>query len=148
MTAAMLAVGFVGGVIGARVGGVREADAQSSAITASTLTAQEFRLVDAQGKLRLRAGITADNSVYFNLRGADETIQIVLGWQASGAPAIQLADGAGMTRASLDLQENASSLTIYDGQGAERAFVGQAFADGDPFIRLRRADKSTSFSAP
>lgn len=145
---AALTAGVIGGAVGTRLGDARGAAAQGSAVTASSVTTQELRLVDAQGKVRLRAGIAADNGVFLNLRGPDESPQIILGSLASGEPAIQLLDGAGVVRASLDLEQNASSLLIYDGQGRARIFVGQAQSDGDPVIQIRRTDRSNIFSAP
>lgn len=150
--AVVAVAGFLGGALSDRITG-RPALAQEGAPKA--ITAEEFRLVDGEGKLRAVLGLREDGmvSLTFNdqsgrkrasVAAGDEGAAFVVGDEegekrmavgyAEGAPVVILADTTGRDRIALTVADDIPGLVLKDEAGTERA--GMMFADGVPFVSL------------
>lgn len=113
-------------------------EAQAAAVTASTVTAQELRLVDGQGKVRLRASVSPEGEVFLSFRDANEAATMVLSAVAGGDPYIGLRDATGADRVALRVDAGTPHLDVYDSGGQRRLYLGQS-TDGFPIFRIRDA---------
>jgi hypothetical protein len=125
--------GVVGGALSNRVFMARTAAAQEAEQQRKVITAEEFRLVDEDGKIRavLVAGSKGDISINFYDR-YDEN-RATLGLSSEGQPVLKLfdqgslefADKNGQIRVRVDVAYDGSpSLRLYDEDGRSRAALG------------------------
>jgi hypothetical protein len=129
--------GLMGGIVSRFLVSAPAAEAQNPAVMASVVTAQELRLVDAQGRVRLEAGVAADGEVYLSLNDADGVEVLYLSAFPDGEPYLALNDGL-EDRATLQLADGAPFLSLYDVGGVRRIYLGEA-TDGNPIMRIRDA---------
>ncbi len=135
MAALVLVAGLVGGMVATWLGGTRGVQAQGTSITMGTVTAQELRVVDKQGRMRLRALVADDGLATFVVLDTAGQARVVAGVDANGVPAIGLADRSGTPRASLDLESGIPAFQIFDRQGNPRIYLGESNA-GMPFLDI------------
>jgi len=94
--------------------------AQPGGAGPKVVTAQEFRLVDSEGKTRASLAAQADGSTGIALIDKDGKRRAVLRLRADGSPSLSLHDADGKNRATLDTQADNSVgliLTNRDGKG-------------------------------
>jgi hypothetical protein len=137
IAALMAGSGLLGGGVSRFLVSAPAAQAQNPAVMASVVTAQELRLVDAQGRVRLEAGIAPDGEVYLSLNDADGFEVLYLSALPDGDPYLALNDGL-EDRATLQLEDGAPFLSLYDVGGTRRIYLGEA-TDGNPLLRIRDA---------
>lgn len=157
--AAVAAAGLLGGALSDWLRGT-PAFAQEDGTEA--VTAQEFRLVDAEGELRAVLGLREDGMVALVLNdqsgrkrlsmgAGDEGAAVIVGDEegekrlavgfANAVPLIALADKAGRERLALTVAEDTSAIMLQDEAGTGRA--GIMFSEGIPFVSLSDREERT-----
>lgn len=112
------------------------------------LTAQEFRLVDKDGKTRAALAVKADGSPGLLLYDGDGKVRAALRVRSDGSAALSLHDPDGSNRAALDTQSNGSaSLTLTNKSG--KGGVGLAvLPDGKAGISVTDKEGKVVGSVP
>ena len=136
VTAAVaLLAALAGGVVATRISQPAAARAQADAISADLVTTREFQIIDAAGKVRLRAGVLGSGETFLTLRDDEENPRLLLNVLPDGAPVLTMRDRTNGNRISLDLHNWTPSLMLSDVSGQPRVRVGQ-WEDGAWFLRL------------
>jgi hypothetical protein len=133
--------------------------AQPGGAAPKVVTAQEFRLVDGEGKTRASMAVQADGSAGMVLLDKGGKRRAVLRLRPDGSPSLSLHDADGRNRATLDMQADDSIgliLTNRDGKGGAAMVVppnGEAaavlkdkdgnvvWAEPSPHIEIKDDDK-------
>jgi hypothetical protein len=131
---AALCAGFLGGMAGARLTNAPSVEAQRG--RAKVVEAEEFRLVQPDGKAVGRFQVDSNGRPNLALFDAHGEVRAVLGVLASGSPHLALSDRQGQVRAALAVwTDERVSLILSDGTGTPRAQVAVP-SDGSPSVEL------------
>jgi hypothetical protein len=142
MVVLMVSSGLVGAAVAAWLVGGRAVGAQPAGVTASSVTASEFRLVDGAGRQRAALGVTPDGTVALNLSDPDQRPRAFLAVRADGSATVSLHDRGGTSRFNLNLSaDGAPVLNLNDAAGAARFILALSTPEneGYPFIAFRDA---------
>ncbi len=117
--------------------------------TPQVIEAQEFRLVDAEGNLRLAIGFdTKDGTPVLVLYDTAGELRVVLGLMKDGTPSLALWDAASKGRALLGFTEGGTSgLALYDAAGKRAALFGFT-EDGTSGLDFYDASGDVIWQAP
>jgi hypothetical protein len=132
--ALLIALACASGVFGAAIYGSGRASAQAAA--AKVLRAQEFELVDSQGKVRAGLSVLPDGRLALVLLDKDGQRRAALSVLANGSPGLSLLDKDGKVRAALGvLPDGSLGLSLLDREGKLRGTFG-ILPDGSPGLTL------------
>jgi hypothetical protein len=131
---AAVAAGFLGGVLGARLFYAEPVLAQRG--RGGVVEAEEFRLVNADGRASARLHLDANGRPALRLFDAHGEVRAVLGVLPNGNPHLALSDRNGQVRAALAVwSDERVAVILSDGAGTPRAQVA-APSDGPPSFEL------------
>jgi hypothetical protein len=116
---------------------------RAAVVTARTVEAEEFRLVDRSGRVRARVELTRAGP-RFAMMHEDETIALELVLTPDG-PALRLMDVGGNTRLFVGALRGAARIGMADGDGAQRLFLGLG-GKGTPALTLYDDSQRQSWS--
>jgi hypothetical protein len=134
---AAICAGFLGGLAGTRLFEAAPVQAQRRD---RIVEAEEFRLVQSDGRAYGRFQVDANGRPSMTLYDAHGEVRAVLGVLANGSPHLALSDRRGQVRAALAVwSDERVSLLLSDGDGAPRAQVAVP-ADGSPSVELSDRD--------
>jgi hypothetical protein len=117
MVLASLIAGVMGGVAASFIMGTPSIAQQSDEI----VRAQQFQLIDAQGRTRARLGFSADAQPYLQLSDENETRGVWIGIARETGVSVRDADGRTLLVLSVDDRGN-PSLIVSDRDRNTRAF--------------------------
>lgn len=107
--AAAMTAGLVGGMLSVWLFDIGEAFARKASKEKRVVTAEDFHLVDVEGKLRGALFVSAKGEPGFALFDKDGKDRILLMLNADGSALIDLHDEGGESRARLSLAKDGSS---------------------------------------
>lgn len=132
LIAAMIA-GMAGGMVSISLWNDREAFAEKSSKEKRVVTAEDFHLVDREGKMRAALFVSAKGEPGFALFDKEGKDHLLLMLNADGSAVIDLLDSAGASRARLALANDGTpGLTLI----------------GDPTVTLLDKAKQPLWKAP
>jgi len=89
------------------------------------ISAEEFRLVDAQGRTLADLAVGSKGDVLLGFYGSDGIRRAGFGLSAEGPPVLRLRDEKGRPRAKITLlSDGRPTVRIYDEKGDVRAILG------------------------
>lgn len=148
MMGLMLMSSLIGGALVAWLGRPNAAVAQTNTISAAQVTTQELRIVDAQGRVRLRSSVQASGEVTLSLVDGSDQSLLVLGVRPDGWPTMELRDNNGTTRIQARVtREGIPYVDILDAAGTDRLYVGLT-TGGNPIVDISDRAVASIWRAP
>ena len=133
LVALTVVAGLVGGALSNRVFMARIATAQEAEQQRKVITAEEFRLVDEDGRARAVLTLGSKGNVSISFYDRYDESRVELGLSPEGQPILKLLDQGslefldknGQIRVKVDVTYDGSpSLRLYDEDGRSRAALG------------------------
>jgi hypothetical protein len=147
---AALAIAFLCGNVWTERG-----NAQKNPEAPKVLTAQEFRLVDKDGKPRAKIGVGETGGSSVTLMDGEGKVRAQLTVQSDGSAALVLQDKAEKPRAVLNaVSEGSAGLALFDKGNQSRAVLnaradsGSTLPSGDSVLRITAPDGEVTWDAP
>src|SRR6266508_2805057 len=98
------------------------------------IRAEEFEVLDAAGHVRIRIGLSNDDSPFFSMLDPGGQVRARFGLSSDGSAGLAIGDDNGKVRATLGLSSDGSaSLAFGDRNGKIRAKFGLA-SDASPTL--------------
>ena len=107
-----------------------------------------FEVVDDEGRVRARIGMSSDDSPFLSFHDAEGRVRARFGLSADGAAGLAIGDEDGKVRATLGLAADGSaSMALGDKRGKIRAKFGLA-AEGAPTFGLAHKELKLARGVP
>lgn len=112
------------------------------------IEAQEFRLVDRDGKPRGRFAVGEDNVSSIAILDRDGNIRASLRVRSDGSTSISIHDADGRNRAAIDVLADGTSQLALSGKSGKSAAAIIVPAEKDPLAVMSDTTGKTTWAAP